>query len=76
MYTIAHKGVLPPLSDEQRYDRMQEGLAPQIMAVVRNLVITLIHRSGSSQIAASRRSFAYHPRLALAFLFAIGGPQQ
>ena len=24
MYTIAHKGVLPPLPDEQRYDLMQE----------------------------------------------------
>ncbi len=56
--------------------RLRSGNAPQIMAAVRHLVITLIHRSGSSQIAASRRSFAYHPRQALALLFAKGGPQQ
>ncbi len=56
--------------------RLRSGNAPQVMAAVRNLVITLIHRSGSSHIAASRRSFAYHPPHALAFLFSKGGPQQ
>src|SRR6266567_5697593 len=35
--------------------RLRAGSAPQIMAALRNLAITLIHRSGSSQIAASRR---------------------
>ena len=43
--------------------RLRSGNAPQIM---RHLVITLIHRSGSSQIAASRHSFAYHPLQVLA----------
>jgi predicted transposase YbfD/YdcC len=48
--------------------RLRTGSAPQIMAAMRNLAITLIHRSGSSQVAASRRHFAAHPREALALL--------
>jgi predicted transposase YbfD/YdcC len=48
--------------------RLRTGSAPQIMATLRNLAITLIHRSGSSQIAASRRHFASHPREAFTFL--------
>lgn len=55
--------------------RLRSGNAPQVMAALRNLVITLIHRCGSTQIAASRRSFAYHPEQALAFLFQKGGQQ-
>src|SRR5438105_14432536 len=42
--------------------RLRSGSAPQLMAALRNLAITLIHRTGSSQIAASRRHFAAHPR--------------
>jgi len=61
--------------DEDR-SRLRPGNAPQIMAAVRKPVITLIHRSGSSQIAASRRYFAYHAEPALAFLLAKGGCQQ
>lgn len=48
--------------------RVCTGNAPEVMAALRNLVISLIHRSGSSHIAASRRFFAYHPEQALAFL--------
>jgi hypothetical protein len=48
--------------------RLRTGNAPQIMAALRNLAITLIHRWGSCQIAASRRHFAAHPQEALAFL--------
>ncbi|GAC1469772.1 MAG: ISAs1 family transposase [Ktedonobacteraceae bacterium] len=48
--------------------RLRSGQAPQIMATLRNLAITLIHRQGSSQIAATRRHFASHPRLAFRFL--------
>lgn len=48
--------------------RLRTGAAPQIVAAFRNLAITLIHRTGSSDIAASRRAFAYHPRRALALL--------
>jgi predicted transposase YbfD/YdcC len=47
---------------------LRSGDAPQILAAFRNLAITLIHRSGSSDIAASRRAFAYHPRRALKLL--------
>ncbi len=55
--------------------RLRSGNAPQVMAALRNLVITLIHRLGSAQIAASRRYFAYHPEQALAFLVQKGGQQ-
>src|ERR1051326_6957813 len=48
--------------------RIRTGNAPQVMAALRNLTITLIHRSGSSQIATSRRHFAFHPRQALDLL--------
>jgi hypothetical protein len=44
------------------------GKSPQSMAALRNLAITLIHRSGFFQIAASRRHFAPHPREAFPFL--------
>jgi predicted transposase YbfD/YdcC len=50
--------------------RLRTGNAPQIMAALRNLVITLIHRSGSCQIAATRRHFASHPQEAFALLLA------
>jgi predicted transposase YbfD/YdcC len=44
------------------------GHAPQIMAAFRNLALTLIHRHGSCEIAATRRSLSYHPDRALAWL--------
>lgn len=48
--------------------RLRTAGAPHIMATLRNLAITLIHRSGSSHIAATRRHFASHPRRAFALL--------
>lgn len=48
--------------------RLRSGAAPQILAALRNLAITLIHRSGSSQIAATRRHLASHPSKAFALL--------
>ncbi len=48
--------------------RLRSGAAPQILAALRNLAITLIHRSGSSDIAFSRRAFAFHPRRALSLV--------
>lgn len=56
--------------------RLRTGHAPQIMAALRNLVITLIHRSGSSQITATRRHFASYPHQALALLVSQKGGQQ
>ncbi len=56
--------------------RIRTGHAPQLLAACRNLAITLIHRSGSSQIAAMRRSFSYHPRAAFNLLFSRATPQQ
>lgn len=54
--------------------RIRTGHAPQLLAACRNLALTLIHRSGSSHIAASRRSLSYHPRLAFNLLFANASP--
>lgn len=48
--------------------RLRTGHAPQIIAALRNLVITLIHRHGSSQIIATRRSLSSHPERAFAWL--------
>lgn len=56
--------------------RLRSGHAPQILAALRNLVITLIHRSGSSCIAATRRHFASRPQEALALLSGKTGGQQ
>jgi predicted transposase YbfD/YdcC len=52
--------------------RIRTGSAPQVMAALRNVTITLLHRSGSSQIAMSRRHFAFQPHLALALLLQRG----
>ncbi|MGH2345701.1 MAG: ISAs1 family transposase [Chloroflexota bacterium] len=48
--------------------RLRGGHAPQIMAALRNLCLTLIRRAGAPGIAAARRSFAHHPAKALALL--------
>ena len=48
--------------------RIRSGHAPQVMAALRTLTITLLHRSGSAQIAACRRSLAFHPRHAFSLL--------
>jgi len=49
---------------------LRSGHAPQIMAALRNLAHTLIRRSGTTAIAAARRTFSYHPARALALLLA------
>lgn len=56
--------------------RLRSGYAPQILATLRNLAITLIHRQGSSQIAATRRHFASHPHLAFRLLLPTRSAQQ
>jgi len=56
--------------------RLRTGQAPQILAALRNLAITLIHRQGSTQIAASRRHFASYPAEALHLLLPRRSPQQ
>jgi predicted transposase YbfD/YdcC len=48
--------------------RLRTGAAPQIMAAVRNLVITLIRRTGTTQIAAYRQHLRTHPTKALRLL--------
>jgi predicted transposase YbfD/YdcC len=56
--------------------RLRTGHAPHILAALRNLAITLIHRSGSSHIRAARCHFASCPQQALALLGSPKGGQQ
>jgi predicted transposase YbfD/YdcC len=48
------------------------GQAPQVVAALRNLVITLIHRSDPFTIAATCCAFAYLPERALALIVPTG----
>lgn len=48
--------------------RLRSGHAPQLMAALRNLCITLLQRTKHPAISAARRAFAYHPAQALALL--------
>jgi predicted transposase YbfD/YdcC len=56
--------------------RIRTGNAPQIMASLRNLAITIIHRTGTTHIAATRRYFSFHPRQALNLLLHRRHPSQ
>lgn len=56
--------------------RIRTGHAPHVLAACRNLAIPLIHRSGSSHVAAALRSFSYHPRCALTLLLSQASPPQ
>jgi len=47
---------------------LRSGHAPQIMATVRNLTLTLLHRTGATDIASARRHLAAHPSQALRLL--------
>jgi len=48
--------------------RLCSGAAPQVMAALRNLALTLIRRAGHTAIAAYRRHLSTHPRKALHLL--------
>jgi predicted transposase YbfD/YdcC len=48
--------------------QLRTGNGPQIVAAFRNLVITLIRRTGTSAITATRRHFAFCPEEAMALL--------
>ena len=48
--------------------RLRSGAAPQIMAALRNLALTLIRRTGTTQIAAYRQHLRSRPATALRFL--------
>ncbi len=48
--------------------RLRSGQAPQVMAALRNLALTLIRRAGQTAIAAYRRHLSTHPSKALRLL--------
>ncbi len=50
------------------HSRLRGGEAPQIMAALRNLALTLIHRAGETAIATYRRHLAAYPCKALRLL--------
>ncbi len=50
------------------HSRLRSGEAPQVMAALRNLALTLMRRAGHTAIAAYRRHLAAHPAKALRLL--------
>jgi predicted transposase YbfD/YdcC len=48
--------------------RIRSGQAPQILAALRNAIVTLLRRAGRSAIASARRFFAAHPRRAFTLI--------
>lgn len=48
--------------------RIRTGAAPQILAALRNAILTLLHRSGHHAITATCRTFAVYPRRAFALI--------
>jgi predicted transposase YbfD/YdcC len=48
--------------------RLRSGHAPQILAALRNAIVTLLRRAGHTAIAAARRFFAAHPRRAFTLI--------
>jgi hypothetical protein len=67
-WTIEARHYIRDVTFGEDRSRIRHGHAPQIMAACRNLCITLIHRTTTAQIGASRRAFAYHPARSLALL--------
>ena len=57
--------------DEDR-SQVRSGAAPQVCAALRNLGITLLRRSGASNIAAALRTFSARPRAAVALVLSAG----
>ncbi|MFC1960418.1 transposase [Chloroflexota bacterium] len=47
---------------------LREGCTHHVMAILRNLAISLLHLQGHSQIASTLRRFAANPDLALALV--------
>jgi hypothetical protein len=48
------------LTKTEDRSRIRSGHTPQVMADLHNLVLTLIHRTGTPYIAATRRAFALY----------------
>lgn len=47
---------------------VRTGAAPQFLAALRNAILTVLRRTGSTAIAAARRTFAAHPSKAFALI--------
>ncbi|MHB8599037.1 MAG: ISAs1 family transposase [Ktedonobacteraceae bacterium] len=56
--------------------RIRSGHAPQVMAALRNVALTLMHRLGESHMTATRRAFAFHPQQAFDLLLQAVTAQQ
>jgi hypothetical protein len=48
--------------------RIRKGSAPQVMAIVRNIVVFLFHRLGHKSAAAATRHYVCHPDKSLEIL--------
>ena len=67
-WRVASRQWLRDVTCGEDRSRRRSGAAPQIMAAVRNLVLTLIRRTGTTQIAAYRQHLRSRPAIALRFL--------
>jgi hypothetical protein len=64
-WSIEAKHLLRDVTFKEDHSRVRTGAAPQILAAVRNLAITLLRRLEVTNIAAMRRYFAARPAEAL-----------
>ena len=48
--------------------QVRTGAAPQVMAAVRNVVVSLLRQAGATNIAAALRQCSYKPAKALALM--------
>jgi len=67
-WSVESRHWLRDLTFGEDRSRRRRGAAPQIMAAVRNLVLTLIRRTGTTQIAAYRQPLRARPATALRLL--------
>jgi hypothetical protein len=50
------------------HSQVRTGAAPHMMAALRNLLLTLVHRSRATNVAAALRTFAARPKAAVALV--------
>jgi predicted transposase YbfD/YdcC len=60
-WSLESRQWLPEVTCGEDAARVRTGAAPQIMAAVRNVVLPLIRRTGTTQIAAYRQHLRTHP---------------
>lgn len=63
---VSHR--YPCRSKDEDRSQVLTGAAPQVMAALRNLTISLLRFAGEPNIAAALRHHAAHPKVAMALV--------